>query len=44
MSTTMRGRDCDSCGGSAPRAARYCPWCGDQIREIESFETPAVED
>ena len=34
------GRQCDFCSSHSSRAARYCQWCGRQIRALEPFESP----
>ncbi|MCY4731167.1 hypothetical protein KY092_11435 [Natronomonas gomsonensis] len=34
------GRQCDFCSSYSSRAARYCQWCGRQIRPLEPFESP----
>lgn len=37
------GRTCDACEGRSSRAAKYCQWCGRQLREPEDFETVATD-
>jgi hypothetical protein len=37
-------RQCDSCGETSSRAARYCQWCGDNIRELRAFETSDTDE
>jgi DnaJ-class molecular chaperone len=33
------GQTCDDCNGHSARAARYCQWCGSELRALEAFET-----
>jgi hypothetical protein len=33
------GQTCPTCDGDSARAARFCQWCGERLRELEAFET-----
>jgi hypothetical protein len=33
------GQTCAECDGHSARAARFCQWCGSELRALETFET-----
>jgi hypothetical protein len=37
------GQTCSECDGHSARAARYCQWCGSELRALEAFETPRID-
>lgn len=36
-------QECTACGGKSSLAARFCQWCGEQLRELQPFETSTAE-